>query len=144
MFCIWFCGPSKKRPYPAILWCYTLKGPKQRTLIRGSNHKGHKPPFSISVNLRYLQDQMKQKKHSFCVTISRRGKDGIQSIISFVLDHDWYEFQLKYWWLFLGFCKTQVPSRDVWCHQNGHISCCNSWKIREKSYLIHFHNLPCN
>ena len=82
-----------------------------------------------------FKTQMKQKKHSFRVSISRREKDGTQSTISFVLDHVWFEFQLKYWWLFLGFCKTQVPSRDLWCHQHGHISCCNSWKIREKSYF---------
>ena len=48
---------------------------------------------------------------------------------------------------FFGFCKTQVPdlaSRDLWWQQHGHISCCNSWKIREKSSLIQFHVLPCN
>ena len=53
-----------------------------RTIIRGSNLKRHKPPFWISVNLRdTFRTQKKQKKHSFCVAISRREKDGAQSII---------------------------------------------------------------
>ena len=36
---------------------------------------------------------------------------------------------------FFGFCKVQVPylaSRDLWRHQHGRISCCNTWKIRRK------------
>ena len=63
------------------------EGHKQRTLIRGSNLKGHKPPFWISVNLSdTFKTQMKQKKHSFCMTISRREKDEAQSIISCMYD----------------------------------------------------------
>ena len=49
--------------------------------------------------------------------------------------YGWYKRQLKDWQLCFGFCKIQVPapvSRDLWCHQYGHISCCNEWKIREK------------
>ena len=63
---------------------YTLKGHKQRTLIRGSNLKGHKLPFWISISLSdTFKIQMKHKKHSFCIPfISRREKDGAQSIIS--------------------------------------------------------------
>ena len=55
----------------------------ENSIIRGSNLKGHKPPFWISVNLSdTFKTQMKQKKHSFCVAISRREKDGAQSITS--------------------------------------------------------------
>ena len=68
---------QKSAPQPAVLWCYTLKGHKQRTLIRGSSLKGHKPPFWIIVNLSdTFRTQMKQKKHFFCMTISRREKMG--------------------------------------------------------------------
>ena len=55
-----------------------------------------------------------------------------------VFDLGWYEFQLKYWWLWFSFCKIQVPDpawKDLWCHQHGHIWCCNHWKIREKKFL---------
>ena len=48
--------------------------------------KGHKLPFWISVNLSdVFKTQMKQKKHSFCVNISRREKDGVQSVNSCVV-----------------------------------------------------------
>ena len=43
-----------------------------------------------------------------------------------------------------GFCKTEVPdsvSRDLWCHPNCHISCCNHWNSEKKSSLIHLHFL---
>ena len=74
---------QKSASQPAVLWCYTLKGHKQRTLIRGSNLKGYKPLFWISVNLSdTFKTQIKQKKHSFCMTLSRREKDGATSIIS--------------------------------------------------------------
>ena len=72
----------------------------ENSVIIGSNLKGHKPPFRISVNLYdTFKIQMKQDKQSFCVTISRREKDGAQPIIFLyaVIDHGWYEFQLKYW-----------------------------------------------
>ena len=73
---------QKITPKPAVLWCYTMKWHKQRTRIRGDNLKRHKPPFWISVNLSdTFKIQMKQKKHSFCMTISRRQKNGAQSII---------------------------------------------------------------
>ena len=55
----------------------------KNSIIRGSNLKGHKPSFWIIVNLSdTFKTQMKQKKHSFCVAISRRENDGSQSIIS--------------------------------------------------------------
>ena len=60
---------QKSAPQPAVLWCYTLNG--------------HIPPFWNSVNLSdTFKTQMKQKNHSFCMTISRRGQDGAKSIIS--------------------------------------------------------------
>ena len=124
----------------AISW----RGTSRELSLKGVTLKDTNLHFVSVSTSDTFKTQMKQKKHSFRVTIARREKDGTQSIISFVLDHGWYEFQLKYWWLFLGFCKTQVPSRDLCCHQHGHTSCCNSWKIREKSYLIQFHVLPCN
>ena len=36
------------------------------------------------------------------------------------------------------FLQIEVPnsvSRDLWCHQNYHISCCKHWKFREKKFL---------
>ena len=42
---------------------------------------------------------------------------------------------IKIMMTFLGFCKIQVPdpaSRELWWHQQSHISCYNLWKIREK------------
>ena len=73
---------STPHPKPAVLWCYTLKGQAQKSIIRGSNFKGHQPPFCISVNLTdTFKTQMKQKNHSFCVTISRREKDGWMYLI---------------------------------------------------------------
>ena len=73
----------KKAPPSQLFSGAIQKGYKKRTLIGGSNLKGHKPPFWISVNLSdTFKTQMKQKNHSFCVTITRREKDGAQSIIS--------------------------------------------------------------
>ena len=58
----------------------------ENSIIRGSNLKEHKPPFWISVNLSdTFKTQMKQKKYSLYVTISRREKGGAQSIISYVV-----------------------------------------------------------
>ena len=69
---------QKSTSQPAV-----LKGHKQRTLVRGSNLKGHRPLFWISVNLSdAFKTQMKQKKYFFYVQISRREKDGSQSVIS--------------------------------------------------------------
>ena len=42
---------------------------------------------------------------------------------------------------FFGFCKIQVAdphSRDLWCDQHWHISCCNNWKNRDKGSFVHF------
>ena len=59
---------------------------KDNSVIRGSNLKGHKPPFWISVILSdTFKTQMKQEKESFCVTISRGEKDHAQSIISYMV-----------------------------------------------------------
>ena len=74
---------QKSAPQPAVLQCYTLKGHKQRTLISGSNLKGRKYLFWIIINLSdTFKTQMKHKKHSFCMIISCREKNGAQSIIS--------------------------------------------------------------
>ena len=79
-----FCSPSKKRPLGSYsLVVYPEGAQTENSIIRGSNLKGQKPPFWISVNLSdTFKTQMKQKKHSFCMSISRREKDGTQSIIS--------------------------------------------------------------
>ena len=66
--------------------CYSQNINTEDYVIRGSNLKGHKPPFWISVNLSdTFKTQMKQDKQSFCVTISRREKDGAQPIISYMV-----------------------------------------------------------
>ena len=55
-------------------------------VTRRSNLKGHKPHFSISVNLSdTFKTQMKQEKQSFCVIISRKEKDGAQPIIFYMV-----------------------------------------------------------
>ena len=79
-----FCSPSKKRPLGSYsLVVYPEGAQTENSIIRGSNLKGHKPPSWMSVNLSdTFKAQMKQKKHSFCVTISRREKGWAQSIIS--------------------------------------------------------------
>ena len=72
--------------------------------------------FWINVNLNdTFKTQMKQDKRSFCVTISRREKDGAKTMISYMylmvylIMVDKHEFQLKCWCLcfFVFFvCKT--------------------------------------
>ena len=117
------------------------------SVIRGGSLKGHKPPFWSSVNLSdTFKTQVKQDKQSFCVTISGEKKMApnllflrwcIWSSI-WCIWCIWYEFQLKYWRLCFGFCKIEVSdsvSRDLWYHQNWHISCCNHWNFREKKFL---------
>ena len=65
---------------------YTKGAQTENSIIRGGTLKGHKPPFWISDNLNdTFKTQMKQKKHSFCVVISTREKDGAQSIISCIV-----------------------------------------------------------
>ena len=58
----------------------------ENSVIRGSNLKVHKPPYWISV---YLSDtfktHMKHDKQSFCVANFRRGKDGAQLIIPYMV-----------------------------------------------------------
>ena len=55
-------------------------------VIKGSNLNGQKSPFWISFNFSdSFKTQMKQGKQSFCVTISRRAKDGVQLIISYIV-----------------------------------------------------------
>ena len=54
----------------------------ENSVIRGSQLKGHKPPFWISVNLQ-VPDEAGQA--SFCVTISKREKVGAQPIISYMV-----------------------------------------------------------
>ena len=51
---------------------------------------------------------MKQKKHSFCVTISRREKDGVQSIISCMVYLIMVDMSFSLMTLF-GCGKIQVP-----------------------------------
>ena len=47
---------------------------------------GHKPPFWICFNFSYtFKTLMKQDNQSFYVASSRRGKDGAQPIISYML-----------------------------------------------------------
>ena len=66
-----------------LLVLYPEGAQTESSIIIGSNLKGHKPPFSIGVNLSdTFKTQMKQKKHSICVAISRKERDGAQSIIS--------------------------------------------------------------
>ena len=56
----------------------------ENSVISGSNLKGYKPPFWISVNLSdTFKTQMKQDKQSFCVTISRREENWTEQIISY-------------------------------------------------------------
>ena len=62
-----------------------------------------------------------------------------------VFDHGWYDFQLKYWCFCFGFCRIQVTdpaSRDLWCEQHWHVSCCNPWKIKGKKFLNLISHLP--
>ena len=79
LFCIIF-QSFKKAPSPQAscsLVLYPEGALTENSIIRGSNLKGYKPPFWISVNLsNTFKTQMKQKKHSFCVATSRREKDG--------------------------------------------------------------------
>ena len=115
----------------------------ENSVIRRSNSKGWKPLSWISVNLGdTFNTQMNQDKQSFCVTPGQKRwkrspgqkRYGPTSYFLYgVFDPGWYNFQLKYWWLYFGFCKFQGPDsawRDIWWHQNYHISCCNHWKIR--------------
>ena len=101
----------KKAPLPlgsCSLLLYPEGAQTENSISRGSNLKGHKPLCWISVNLSdTFKTQMKQKKHSFCVAISRKEKDGgpINYFLYDVFDHGWYGFQLKYWWLFLVSAK---------------------------------------
>ena len=137
--------PSQLFP-GAISW----RGIKtENFVIRGSGVtlKDTNSPFWISVNLSVsdtFKSCMKQDKWSFCVTISRREKGGAQPILSCVyLMVYLIMVDMSFSWntdvfVFVFFCKTQVldpTSRDLWCYQHCHISCCNHWKIRENRFL---------
>ena len=105
----------------------------------------------ISVNLSdTFKTRMKQDKLSFCVTISRREKDGAQEITSYmygVFDHGWYEFQLKYWRLFFfpAKPKCQILLQEISDATNIVIyHAVTLEKSEKKSSLIQFHVLPCN
>ena len=112
----------------------------QNSVIRGSNLKEHKPLFCISINVSdTFKTHMKQNNHSFCVTVSRKEKDGAQPIISYgvylIMTDVSFSYhinnfvlvsaQLKCWILFQG---VSDASKIVIYH----ISYCNHWKFREK------------
>ena len=65
-----------------VYWCNTEDINTENAVIKGSNPKGQKPPFRVSVNLSDIfKTQMIQNKQSFCVTTSRREKDCTKPII---------------------------------------------------------------
>ena len=100
----------------------------EKSVIRESNLEGHKSPFWIGVN---LSDTFKTwASNPFVSIFLRVRKIGPNTFffLSGVFDDGWYEFQLKYWCPCFVFCKIQVldlVSRDPWCKQHWHISCCN-------------------
>ena len=64
-----------------------------------------------------------------------------------VFDHGWYEFQLKYWWLFLVSEKfrCQILLQGISGGTNTVIYLVLTLeKLEKKSSLIQFHALPCN
>ena len=129
---------------PAVLWYYTLKGNKQRTLsLEGSILKETNLPFeSGSTSVIPSRPRWNRKSISFVWLLQERKSCGPTSCFLYgVFDHGWYEFQLKYWWFCFGFCRIQVPdpaSRDLWWHQHGHISNCNHWKSVRKKFFNTF------
>ena len=110
IFCI--CSPQKSAPSPAVLWCYTLKGHKQRTLsLEGVTLKDTNLPFgSVSTSVIPSRPRWSRKSIPFVWNLQeRKRRSPISYFLNGVFDHGWYEFQLKWWWLFFGFSKTQVP-----------------------------------
>ena len=71
---------QRNAPYPAVP--YTVKEHKHRELIIGSELKGNKPPFWISVNLQF-PDEAGQA--SVCETIPKRENVSGQSMISYMV-----------------------------------------------------------
>ena len=92
------CMFSRKKIFRVILQCFKKlipihlfpavisKGNKEESsVIREGYLKGHKPPLCIGVKFSdTFKARMRQEKHPFCV-ISRREKDGAQSIISYMV-----------------------------------------------------------
>ena len=145
-----FCSPSKKRP--SILWWYTLKGHKQRTLsLEGITLKDTNLPLGwVSTSVIPSRPRWSRKNILFVWLSPGEKKVGPNQLFLYgVFDHRWHEFQLKYWWLCFDFCKIQAPdpvSGDLWWHQHGHIChlVVTIEKPEKRSYLIQFHLLPCN
>ena len=110
------------------------------SVVIGSTLKNTNLPFGcVSASVIPSRPRWSRTSNPF-VWLSPREKkwDPTNYFLYGVFDLGWYEFQLKYWWLWFVFCKIQVPDpawKDLWCHQHGHISCCNHWKIREKKFL---------
>ena len=74
-------------------------------VIRGTNLKGHMPLCWISFN---LSDTFKTRRwtrssNHFVLLFPGEKKRTTNYFLCDVLDHGWYEFQLKYWSLCFGF-----------------------------------------
>ena len=95
-----------------VTWKKLVWGPLFHLIL--NKVKGHKPHFWISVNLSdTFKTHMKQDKQSFCVTISRREKDGTQPMISYMMylimvDMGFSLVSAKFKWriLFLRICDA--------------------------------------
>lgn len=82
------CIPRKKCPLTkwSLVLCSEGGINTDNIVIKGSNLEGHKSSFWIGFNLsNTFKAWMKQSKHSFCVTISRREKARTQKIASYLV-----------------------------------------------------------
>ena len=84
--------------------------------IRGSNLKGHK---SVSTSVIASRRRWSRTSNPFArLSPGEKKWSPTNYFLYGVFDHGWYEFQLKYWWLYFGFCNIQVlgpASKDLWC-----------------------------
>ena len=77
----------------------------------------------------------------------RKRWDPINYFLYGVFDHGWYEFLLKYWWLYLVSIKfrCQILLQGISGGTNTVIyHVLTHEKSTQKSYLIQFYVLPCN
>ena len=136
---------STPLPYPAVIWCDTLKGHKQRTLsLERVTLKDTNLPFrSVSNSVIPSKPRWRRKSIPFVGPSPGQKKMGPNQLFFVWCIWSWLIWvSVKRLMTFFGFCKIQVSdpaSEDLWWDQHGHISCFNHWKIREESSLIQLH-----
>ena len=137
---------KKAPPLLCSLWCYTLKGHKQRTLIRGSNLKWYKPLFWTSVSVTPSRLRWSRKNIPFVWLSPGDKKMGTNQLFIVWCIWSWLLWvSVKILMTFFDFGKIQVPglaSGDLWWHQHAHISCFNPWKISARKFFNSVSGFP--